>query len=327
MKLRKRPRRGFAMITALWLIVAITVVALQFSIDAHERYTVGINASERGIARAAAIGALAYEQAILERALRTTRTTGGSAAQMRRSDPWVDADSMYSGVVDIDSLPVEVQVTPGGQWLNINSMSQESITAFFSALLGDFATADEISQSIMDWRDADEQARARGGERDAYLKEDRMVLPANAPFRDVDDLIDVRGITPEILEKARPYLRTYGNGLVNLNTAEAPVLRGVPGMTEPVVARILAMRQNGGRIQNVNQVLPGAAQPARPGQPAGNNQTPQQRNIAQNTTVETLEVDLLITARAGAQAQPAQLRATIQRPQNGNQTSITWRQW
>lgn len=322
-RIRIRTRRGFAMITALWLIVAITVVALQFSIEAHERYTVGINASERGIARAAAIGALAFQQAQLERALRNN-TGGAGAARLRSSDPWIDADSLFSGVVDIDSLPVVVQVIPGGQLLNINSMGQDALTAFFSSLLGDYATADEISQSIMDWRDGDEQARARGGERDAYLKENRMVLPANAPFRDVDDLMDVRGMTPEILERVRPYLRTYGNGLVNLNTAEAPVLRGVPGMTEPVVARILALRANGGRIQNVNQVVPGAAQ-SRPGQPQNGAPTPAQRSIAQNTTVETQEVDLVIIAQAGPQAQPAQLRATIQR--NGNQTSISWRQW
>ena len=319
-----RTRRGFAMITALWLIVAITVVALQFSIDAHERYTVGINASERGIARAAAIGALALQQARLERAIRTN-TSGAGAARLRSFDPWIDADSLFSGVVDIDSLPVAVDVKAGGQILNINNMAQESVTAFFSSLLGDYATADEISQSIMDWRDGDDQARARGGERDAYMKDDRMVLPANAPFGDIDDLKDVRGMTPEILEKARPYLRTYGNGLINLNTAEAPVLRAIPGMTEPVLARILALRSNGGRIRNMNDVVPGAsaAQP-RPGQP-GNPQQASAQRVASNSTVDTQEVDLVITAQAGPQAQPAQLRATIQR--NGNQTSISWRQW
>ncbi|MBC8090270.1 MAG: general secretion pathway protein GspK [Phycisphaerae bacterium] len=312
------------MITALWLIVAITVVALQFSVEAHERYTVGINASERGIARAAALGALAFEQAQLERALRNN-TGGAGAARLRSSDPWIDADSLFSGVVDIDSLPVDVQVTPGGQLLNINTMGQDALTAFFSSLLGDYAAADEIAQSIMDWRDGDEQARARGGERDAYMKEDRMVLPANAPFRDIDDLMDVRGMTPEIMEKLRPYMRTYGNGLVNLNTAEAPVLRGVPGMTEPVLANILALRANGGRIRTMNDVLPGSsgAQP-RPGQGGNPQQTGNQR-IAQNSTVDTEEVDLVITARAGPQAQPAQLRATIRK--NGNQTTITWRQW
>ena len=327
MKARCRNRRGFAMITALWLIVAITVVALQFSFEAHERYMLGINAAERGVARAAVIGALAQQQAQLERALRQ-RNTGSNAAQLRSFDPWIDVDSTYSGPVDIDSVVVMVDAQPGGRRLNVNTMNEEQLKAFFGNLLKDVSTSDEIAQSIMDWRDADDQARVRGGERDHYLKDNRMVLPANAPFREVDDLLDVKGMTSDALEKARPYLRTYGTGTINLNTAEEPVLRAIPGMTDVILSRILAMRANGGRIQNINQIMPGISQQQpRPGQGQGQ-QTAQQaqaQRVAQNSTVDTQEVELQLTASAGPQALPARLRATITR--NGNQTSITWRQW
>lgn len=312
------------MITALWLIVAITVVALQFSVEAHERYMVGIGASERGVARAAALGALAIEQAQLERAIRQTAMTGGAAA-LRRSDPWVDVDSTYTGPVSVDSLQVWVDAKPGGRRFNINSVTEEQLRAFFNNLLKDVSVADEISQSIMDWRDNDDQARVRGAERDYYLKENRMVLPSNAPFREVDDLLDVRGMTPEILEKARPYLRTYGTSTINLNTADEPVLRAIPGMTDVILARILAARSNGQRINNVNTLLGG--QSPRPGQP----QNPQQvlaNRVGSNSTTETLEVDLTITASAGPQALPVTLHATLSRPGGANtQTTVTWKQW
>lgn len=320
---RLQNRRGFAMITALWLVVAITVVALQFSIEAHERYMLGINASERGIARAAVTGALALQQARLERALRTN-SSASNAARLRSSDPWVDADSMYSGVFDIDGIEVTVDAQAGGRRLNVNSMGEEQLRTFFSFLLNDFTTADEIAQSILDWRDADDQARARGGERDAYLKDNRMVLPANAPFRDVDDLIDVRGMTPEILAKARPYLRTYGGGPVNLNTADEPVLRAIPGMTDVVLTRVLALRSNGGRIRSMNDVVPGGTRRQRPGQQTGAAQTAARR-IGANSTVDTDEVDLVLYARASLQAQPVRLQTTVER--NGTRSNITWRQW
>lgn len=329
MNTRLRNRRGFAMITALWLVVAITVVALQFSYEAHERYMLGINAAERGVARAAVVGALALEQAQLERALRQ-RNSSPNAGRLRSSDPWLDVDSTQSGPVDIDSVIVMVNAKPGGRQLNINFANEAQIKAFFDNLLKDATVSDEIAQSIMDWRDPDDQARVRGAERDYYLKDNRMVLPANAPFREVDDLLDVRGMTPEILEKARPYLRTYGGFSINLNTAEEPVLRAIPGMTDVILSRILAMRSNGGRIQNINQVVPGAGavqQPPRPGQPAPQ-LTAQQRlaqQVAANSTVDTQDVDLILTASAGPQALPARLTATISR--NGNNTSITWRQW
>ena len=148
MNRRLQNRRGFAMITALWLVVAITVVALQFSVEAHERYMLGINASERGIARAAAIGALAIQQAQLERAIRQT-ATGGGASSLRRSDPWVDVDSTFTGPVSIDSVQVWVDAKPGGRRLNVNTISEDQLRSFFNNLLKDVTVADEISQSIM----------------------------------------------------------------------------------------------------------------------------------------------------------------------------------
>lgn len=328
MNKRLRNRRGFAMITAIWLVVAITVVALQFSIEAHERYMLGINASERGIARAALQGALALEQAQLERSLRQT-TAGSNAGTLRSSDPWIDVDSTFSGPVDIDSIAVLVDAKPGGRRLNVNTMNEAQLKAFFNNLLKDVSASDEISQSIMDWRDADDLARVRGGERDAYIKDKRMVLPANAAFREVDDLLDVKGMTPEILEKARPYLRTYGNSLVNLNTAEEPVLRAVPGMTDVILARIMAIRSNGQRIQNMNQVIPGTgtANTPRPGQPPQTAQQNLATQVAQNSTVQTLEVELSFTAKAGPQALVQRLNATISRNANAPGTTISWRQW
>lgn len=331
MKPRLRNRRGFAMITALWLVVAITVVALQFSLEAHERYMLGINASERGVARAAAIGALALEQAQLERAIRQM-ATGGGAQSLRRSDPWVDVDSTFSGPVDIDSLTVMVDAQPGGKRLNVNAINEDQLKAFFNNLLKDASTADEISQSIMDWRDADDQARVRGGERDYYLKENKMVLPANAPFREVDDLLDVKGMTPEILEKARPFLRTYGTSSINVNTADEAVLRAVPGMTDVILARILARRTAGQRITTMNQIIPNAvpAGPPRPGQQPQNAQQQLANRVQAGVVFETVETELTITAKAGPQALPATLHATVARPANGganSATSVTWRQW
>ena len=331
MRKNSRARNGFAMITALWLIVAIAVVALQFSIEAHERYSLGISASERGVARAAALGALALEQAHLERALRTA-TSGTNAQRLRSSDPWLSVDSLYTGLVDVDSIPVNVVAITGGTRLNVNTMTEDQLRTFFGYLLSDYTTSDVLAQSIMDWRDLDDQARVNGGERDSYLKDRKMVLPANAPFRDVDDLLDVRGMTPEILALARPYLRTYGGGAINLNAADKYVLRAIPGMTDVILQRILALRANGGRIRTINDVIPGAQQQQTGGRGGGGRPTlkptaqqTQAQRVASNSTVDTQEVEFVITARAGPQAQPARLNATVTK--NGQNAIITWRQW
>src|SRR5215212_7099327 len=93
-------RKGFALMAAIWLCVAIAAVALQFSLEARERRLLGINAAERGTGRAAAMGALNATQAALDASLRQGPGSGGARnAALRGSDPWLDIDSLFSGTI------------------------------------------------------------------------------------------------------------------------------------------------------------------------------------------------------------------------------------
>lgn len=310
-----RPRRGVALLAALWLVVAITVVALQFSLDAHERRALGIAAADRGVERAAATGAMMMVYAKLDYALRTANTQQ-QVASLRSSDPWLDADSLYSGTVLVDSLPVDVRARDLGSRLNINQLTEDEIRTFFNFLLRQSDVANTLAQAITDWRDVDNLPKSAGGERDDYLKQGLLALPANAPFREPEELLGVRGMTPEIFAAARPYLTTRGNGTVNLNTAPAPVLRVLPGMTDVILAQIIGLRSQGRRITSVAQVM-GAARGGRamtPAQATANAQV--QQRLAARSTVDAQVIELTITARTGPQAQAAQLVTTVQRGTN-----------
>ena len=314
-----RARRGVALLAALWLVVAIAAVALQFSMEARERRQLGIDASERGIQRGLALGALAATQARLEQALRTA-PSGSNAiiAGLRATDPWLDADSLYSGEVQVDSVPVTVTARDLGEKLNINNLNEIEIQTFFSFLLHDYTKATQLAQSIMDWRDPDSIPRPSGAERDAYIRAEMLALPTNAPFREVDELRNVMGMTPEIYEEAAPYLTTHGDALVNLNTAPVPVLRALPGMTDATINLILQMRSQGRRIQSVAQVLPGAAGGRR--RVPGQLNTPQALNALQaRATTQTTWVELTIMAQVGPQAPPTKLVAIVR--QNADRTT------
>jgi general secretion pathway protein K len=310
-----RNRRGFALLAAIWLVVAIATVALQFALDARERRLLGINTAERGKGRAAAIGALNASQAALEAALRQGPGTGNMrVALMRGSDPWLGADSIFSGVVLVDSIPVEVAAMDLGTQLNINNMGQEQLRTFLSFALRDFATADRIAQAILDWRDADSIPRSNGAERDDYLREGRLALPTNQTFREVSDLLSVEGMTEEVYDRVSPYLTTRGSGVINVNSADTVVLRAVPGMTDQILANILSQRSMGRRISNLNSVIPRRS--GLPGFVEGGQS---------GMTVDVTELQLTLTARVGPQQLPVRLNAIIQR--QGANSRITWRQW
>ncbi|MFI5243939.1 MAG: general secretion pathway protein GspK [Gemmatimonadales bacterium] len=319
-----RPRRGVALITALFLVVAIAAVAAQFSLDARERRALGLNASDRGMQRALAGGALKLVQAKLDYALRTI-TQGRNNQMLRSSDPWLGVDSLYSGTYQVDSQPVYVQATDLGTRLNINDLSEDELKTFFAFVLNDYVTADGLAQCVMDWVQVGDMPRVHGAKRADYIKAGLLALPTYGPFRDIEDLQFVKGMTPEIYAKVSPYLTTLGDGLVNLNSAPVPVLKVLPGMTDQILSTILSLRSQGQRIMSVAEVM-GAVNrgrrmtPAQAAQQARSNQS-----LSARAAVNTSQVLLTIVSRTGAQAPPTRLQAIVSRV--NTQVSISWQQW
>jgi general secretion pathway protein K len=242
---------------------------------------------------------------------------------LRSSDPWLDADSTYSGPVLVDSMVVDVQARDLGEKLNINLVNETELQTFFSFLLGDYSKSTQLAQSIMDWRDVDSMPRPSGAERDAYIKAEMLALPTNGPFREIEELQNVMGMTPEIYAAASPYLTTHGSDQVNLNTAPVPVLRSLPGMTDATLNRILQMRSQGRRITSVEAIFPTAQGGRRIAGQLGGQIVINQINA--RATVDTRQLELTITSRVGPQATPTKLIAVI--ANNKPQAVVLSKQW
>jgi type II secretory pathway component PulK len=136
-----------------------------------------------------------------------------------------------------------------------------------------------------------------------------LALPTNSTFRDVEELQNVMGMTPDIYAVVSPYLTTRGSGAVNINTAPVPVLRALPGMTDATLNMILMLRSQGRRIDNINQIFQqGARGRPLPGQLASQAAITQ---LNSRTTTRTNQVELKITARVGPQAPPTELIAVV----------------
>jgi type II secretory pathway component PulK len=226
--------------------------------------------------------------------------------------------------VQIDSMPVSIQAHDLGEKLNINTATETELQQFFSFLLSDYSKSTQLSQSIMDWRDADSVKRPSGAERDDYIKAGMLALPANTLFNDVSDLQNVMGVTPEIYAQVAPYLTTRGAGQINLNDAPVPVLRSLPGMTDATLNQILQLRSQGRRISSVAQIFSSPARGGRPlpGQLAS---TAAVNALQGRTEVNVSQVELTITARVGPQAQPTVLIAVLRN--SGTTADVTTKKW
>jgi len=136
-----------------------------------------------------------------------------------------------------------------------------------------------------------------------------LALPTNSTFRDVEELQNVMGMTPDIYAVVSPYLTTRGSGAININTAPVPVLRALPGMTDATLNMILMLRSQGRRIDNVNQIFQQGAR----GRPVAGQLASQAavNQLNARTVFRTNQVELTITARVGPQAPPTELIAVL----------------
>jgi general secretion pathway protein K len=282
-----RGHDGFALIGALWLLVVISAVGLEFGLESRSRRWEAMNRLEEPKARAAARAGIAHARAQLE-GLLEGRNGGGRFGNPARSlDSWTEASSILPETIRLADTAYRVTVEDVGAKLNLNLAAEDEIRRLLEALRVDAGRADRIAQSVLDWRDPDDLHRARGAEREWYERQGSPVLPRNGPFRSLPELLHVKDVTPDSYERVLPYLTLEGSGRVNLQSAERPVLLALPGMTEEVVSVVMRWRRSGAHIGSVANLM-GELSPR--AQEVFEASLPQ---LLSRTTVETKELEIL----------------------------------
>jgi general secretion pathway protein K len=133
--------------------------------------------------------------------------------------------------------------------LNLNTSPPDRVTRLLEALGLEKEERDVVVDSLQDWRDPNEAHRANGAEsEDTYLKRAVPYRSKNANFDSLAELIQVRGITPKLLngEGGRPGLAALttvkGSGQVNINTVRKEVARAL-GLSAAEFAEIEQFRR------------------------------------------------------------------------------------
>jgi general secretion pathway protein K len=132
--------------------------------------------------------------------------------------------------------------------LNINARQPGVLERLLTALEIDKSERDIIADSIEDWRDRNDLARINGAESDYYGKLPVPYRPRNGNLQDLSELLQIRGITPELYygHDDKPglvdLLTVRSRGLsVNINTAPPLVLKAL-GLSDAEVGNIVQSR-------------------------------------------------------------------------------------
>lgn len=272
-----RDEGGFALMAALWLVVALSVIGLEVGLQSRHERLAAINTAELLQAEAEADAGIASVRAKLKEML----------SNRRDRDPWFEIDLVLED--DRDLADVDVSVTDAGAKLNLNTATDLEIERLLQALRIDHGRAERIAQSILDWRDPDQAHRARGAERDQYIERGAPLLPRDGRLRTVSELRFVNQVDSTTYAKIVPYVTVVGSGRVSVNAAARPVLLALPGMTEEAVAAIERRRRLGTPVPDIQalarQLSPRARDRLEARLPA----------LRVRTTFETREVEVVST--------------------------------
>lgn len=228
----RRRQRGIALVMVLWAVALLMVIGASFAFETRTEAMLSANlvdkvradaAMEAGIVRA--ITALIQPRDLRWPDSRAVRPLRFGDAELR-----IAAISAH-GRVDLNAAP-DVLI--------------EGVVAQALSQLGseNAPPPQEISDAILDWRDSDRVRRGAGAEDDDYHRLGRIHGAADRGFVSVSELLQVRGITPEVYARLASLFTVHTRSpRVDPGSAPREALLAIPGLTESAVDSFLEARE------------------------------------------------------------------------------------
>lgn len=236
---KNRRARGVILPVILVVLLLLGLLSASFSFHVQADYAAGRSMSDRLQARMAAEAGI---QAVMLM-LRTQRDNIDawyhnpdafdqalvwapqvSPEQIGKAELIDDVDDAYAFRYSIvadnpadDEELIRFGITDEASKLNLNVASLEQLVRLFSSVLPADYDANALAQSVIDWRDQDDNPQELGAETDYYASLPVPYRPKNAPFETVEELLLVKGFDGRVL-----YGEDYNrNGLLEENEKDS----------------------------------------------------------------------------------------------------------
>ena len=241
---------GFVLIAVLLTLTLMAVIVTELAFSARLEASMVRSYRDRVVARHLA-------EAAVQQAMREIATPSQVAALDETGQlVFYRALPGQTTPTPLPALPrVRVTLGPGefsyrlideSARLALN-LGADRLGRLLEALGVERAERDIITDSVQDWRDADELHRLHGAESDFYLALPVPYRARNGNIQDTAELRQIRGVTSELYAGAgdRPGLgelvTAAAVNTVNLNTASPLVLKAL-GLSEAEIADVVQTR-------------------------------------------------------------------------------------
>ncbi len=239
-------QKGAISIIALWILAILTILATGFAYRMSLELKLSGYQLER--LRAAYLAKAGINRAIYELERDTTLNCDAL------NEPWSNSPEVFREVLVGDGT-----YTVSYPWaqseekeryglideegkININKAHFQVLKKLFSLIAEEISQridAEQLAACVKDWRDPDStETEPNGAEESYYQSLENPYHCKNGNFQTIEELLLVKGITPEIFSNLQDLITVYGNGKVNLNTAPGKVLEAL-GLNEELTNKIL----------------------------------------------------------------------------------------
>jgi general secretion pathway protein K len=260
-------QRGFALIAVLLVLAFVSIIGAEFA------YSMRLEATAARVYKETLI-ATHLAEAGVEQAMREIVADYALVGLADDKDAEVDAEcplTFYSRErLALKRLPRRNVPLGVGQFtycitdeearINLNSVLPDRLGRLLETLGLEKQDRDVISDSLLDWKDANEEHRLNGAEsEDTYLKLPVPYRSKNTNLDSVAEMIQIKGVTAKLMDGAdgRPGLAALTTvkptSGININTASPEVLRALT-LAEAQVSEFTQQR----RLAPYSQV-PGTA--------------------------------------------------------------------
>ncbi|MBK1705575.1 general secretion pathway protein GspK [Halochromatium glycolicum] len=218
-------QRGIALVLVMWVLALLTVMAL--SLTTTQRTQSALTANQIDAARFRA-----QADAVLNLVALNLLSTPFLAPE-DSSTVWVPDGEPRQ--LQLGGARLELRLFDEAARLNLNSIPREQLATLIELAQGeegfDEVQRDQLADAILDWRDPDDLVRLNGAEDPDYFAAERPFGARDGPFRSVDELQQVLGMTPALYRRLAPHLTVADTGQrVSTTYASAEVLAVTQGL-------------------------------------------------------------------------------------------------
>jgi general secretion pathway protein K len=206
--MRRPSERAVALVAATMALAVLSVVAVALATTATTGDRLASNAAAVVQAEALARSGVAGARAALLDASRVDAADTLRAPWLRPLAPQAIGEGVVRITIEDEARRIDVNAMPDA----------------LPRLLARVGLDPLLADAVLDWTDADDDARPHGAERRWYAARTPPRTPANRPLGTVGELLLVRGFDAAALERLRPFVTVAGEDGVNPNTAPPDVL-------------------------------------------------------------------------------------------------------